>query len=231
MAKDAEIFDLVDGHSLIDVRGSDFDSALLVGGQLIVLNWDDCGGTVAQYLARAGRTDCEQELQSLRQTLEGRWAGDTPISSRISPFLGLFVPGRYRLCYVEACPNCDYVEFDASWDHAQQHGGFYPSGQVLVFTQASDTLNPDRVAHYRASIRGGHRPIALTATVEGGWCDFVIDGHHKLLAYKCEGVRPTFVSVCRLDAPPLNSDPFDAYIGARHPLSGHYRSVKTTYDV
>jgi len=69
--EDDEIFDLAAGLSLIDVRGDDFGSVLLVGGRPIALNWCDCGGSVAQYLARAGPADCEQELQALRHTLAG----------------------------------------------------------------------------------------------------------------------------------------------------------------
>jgi hypothetical protein len=230
MTEDGEVFDLVAGHSLIDVRGGGFDSVLLAGGRPIALNWCDCEGSVGQYLARAGRTDCESELRSLRHTLDGHWLGDAAISSQIFPFLELFVPGRYRLRYVGSSPDCDYVEFDASWDFATRHDGFYPYGHVLVFTQSTDALNRDQVAHYREVIRSGRQPIALTATAEDGWCDFVIDGHHKLQAYKVEGVRPTFVSVCRLGAPRLTPGSFDAYIGARHPMSGHYRNVKTRYD-
>jgi hypothetical protein len=142
----------------------------------------------------------------------------------------LFVPGRYQLRYVESCPDCDFIEFDASWDFATRHDSFYPYGNVLVFTQSTDSLNRDQVAHYLERIRGGHRPIALTAMAADGWCEFVIDGHHKLQAYKLAGVRPTFVSVCRLDAPRLNPGSFDTYMGARHPKSPHYRNVKTIHD-
>src|SRR3954463_15310401 len=101
MTEATEIFELVGGRSFIDVRGGGFDSALLVGGQPIVLNWCDCQGSVAQYLVRAGLTDCEQELHSLRHTLAGNWRPDVPISSQIFPFLELFVPGRYQLRYLE----------------------------------------------------------------------------------------------------------------------------------
>ncbi len=166
----------------------------------------------------------------MRCTLEGHWRPEGPISSQIFPFLELFVPGRYELRYVESCTDCGYIEFDASWDFATSHDSFYPNDNVLVFTQSTDALNRDRVAYYLDSIRGGQRPIALTATAAEGWCDFVIDGHHKLEAYKEAGVRPTFVSVCRMDAPRLDPGSFQTYIGARHPMSRHYRDVKVKHD-
>lgn len=195
MREDTEIFELTSGQSLIDVRGDGFDQALLVGGQPIVFNWCDCEGSVAQYLARAGRTNCERELQSLRHTLAGNWLPEFPISAQIFPFLDLFVPGRYRLQYFEARPDCDYIDFDAAWDFAKKHDSFYPFACVLVFTQSSDSLNRNQLAHYLERIRNGDQPIALTVTVADGWCDYVIDGHHKLQAYKLAKVKPTFVSV------------------------------------
>ena len=230
MSEQTEIFDLATGHSLIDVRGGGFDSALSVGGRPIVFNWCDCEGSVGQYLARAGRIDCEKELRSLRHTLDGNWLPDVPISSQIYPFLELFVPGHYRLRRVESCPDCDTTEFDAAWDFARSHDSFYPFGTTLVFTQSTDSLDHNRVAHYVERIRCGHRPIALTATAAEGWCEFVLDGHHKLTAYKMAGVAPTFVSVCRLDAPRLTPESFEDFIGAGHPLSRHYRKVKSKHD-
>jgi hypothetical protein len=230
MTEVEEEYELVAGRSLIDVRGGGFDSVLLVGGRLIVLNWCNCAGSVEQYLARAGRADCESELRTLRYALEGNWSCEAPISSRIFPFLELFVPGRYRLRPVVSCPDCEYIEFDSSWEFARGHEEFYPFGRVLVFTQSTDALDRGRVGHYREVIRRGRRPIALTATVEDGWCEFVVDGHHKLQAYKAEGVRPTFVSVSRLGAPRLTPASFDAHIGRGHPLSAHYRDVKARYD-
>ena|SRR5436190_8169648 len=230
MATLSETVDLTDGTGFIDVRGSGFDSMLLVDGRPIALNWCDCEGSVAQYLVRAGRTDCEQELQALRHTLEGHLLPDVPLQTQISPFLELLAPGHYELSYIEACPDCHFVVFDTSWDFATDHDQFYPFGTDLVLTQASDSLNPDRIEHFVRRIQAGQRPIALTLTVPQSWCEFVIDGHHKLQAYKAAMVGPTLISVCRLDAPKLNPDSFAAHLGASHPKSRDYRRVKTDHD-
>ncbi|MBP3959312.1 hypothetical protein J8F10_29050 [Gemmata sp. G18] len=230
MSEQAEIIDLTASRSLIDVRGGGFDLALVMGGQPIALNWSDCEGSVAQYLARAGRTDCESELRSLRHTLAGHWLPEAPISSQIYPFIELMVPGRYELRYVESCPDCSYIEFDSSWDFDAKYDHYYPFGSTLVLTRATDSLSQGQVTHYLERIRSGYRPIALTVTASEGWCNFVLDGHHKLRAYKMAGVKPAFVSVCRLDAPRVGAESFDKWIGANHPMASRYRKVKTKYD-
>lgn len=230
MDTEAEIVDLADTQSLIDIRGGGFDSVLLVGGKPIALNWSDCEGSVAQYMARAGATDYEEKLQSLRRTLDGNLRSDASLQSQIYPFLELFVPGRYRLQYHIACPDCDYIEYNDKWSPQKEYDHFYPYGWVLVFTQPTDALNRERVTKYAQAIQNGHRPIALTGTVEDGWCEFVIDGHHKLQAYRNEQIKPTFISVSRLDAPRLLPDAFAGYIGTEHPMGSHYRKVKSRYD-
>ncbi len=229
MSTEAEIVDLAGGRSVIDVRGSDFDSVLLVGGHPVVLAWSDCKGSIEQYMARAGTADCEDQLRALRFVLEGNFDADAPIGPQIFPFLQLFVPARYRLSHRPTCADCQLVGFDTSWQRSREHDHFYPFGHTLVFTQAVDSLSRDRVAYYLNRIRGGHRPIALTATVEGGCCEYVLDGHHKLRAYQAADVHPTFISACRLDAPRLAPDSFARYIGGGHPLARHYRKVKRKY--
>lgn len=233
-AGDGEKFELADAKGLIDVRGDDFDSMLFVDGRPIALNWSQCTPTVEQYLVRAGAADCEDRLRALRQVLEGDLRRDESIRSQILPFLDLFVPGRYRIQYRELVPDCRYLQFDASWDELKSYDAFYPLSPhygVLVFTQALTALNQERVAYYLNCLQKGGRPIALTATVEDGWCNFVLDGHHKLEAYKLAKIAPTFISVCRLDAPRLPAGTFEQYFDATHPLASHYADVKAKYGL
>ncbi len=231
MESEGEIVVLTDTHAVIDIRGGEFDSALLVQGKPIALNWSDCEGSVAQYMARAGATNYEENLGSLRHLLDDALRSDVALRPQIDYFLQLFVPGRYRLTYHEDCPEWDYAEFSTNWSTAKEYDHVYPYGWLLVFTQPTDGLNQEQVHKYLHAIESGQRPVALTGTVKDGWCEFVLDGHHKLRAYKAAGVNPSFVSVCRLNAPRLSSDSFDGYIGNEHPMAGHYHRVKTEYDV
>ena len=224
-----ETAELVQSHSLIDVRGGGFDSLLLVGGKPIALNWCDCEGSVGQYMVRAGSTDCEKKLRSLRHLVEGNVSAQAPLTAQLQPFLELFVPGRYRILYYESCPDCDCIKFNTPWMASRDFDQFYPMCHVLVFTQAVDSLNSERVAYHLERIRNGHRPLALTATTDDGWCEFVIDGHHKLQAYSQAGIDPSFISVCRLDAPRLSADSLSELFDAGHPMADQYRRVKTQY--
>lgn len=230
MDNNSEIVDITDSLALIEIRGGGFDSLLLVDGEPIALNWSDCEGSVGQYLARAGATSYEESLQSLRHFLSGKFLSDVPLGVQLSSFLDLFVSGRYRLQRLNECEDCDYLEYHSDWTRTKNHDEFYPFGWSLIMTQPRESLNHEQVQRYIEDIKKGVRPIALTATVEEGWCDFVIDGHHKLQAYKLAQIAPTFISVCRLDAPQLSSSSFDQSIDPNHPMSSHYRKVKTEHN-
>ncbi len=45
-----------DGKGLIEVRGGQEETVLLVEGRPVALNWDDCLGSVGQYLVFTGHT-------------------------------------------------------------------------------------------------------------------------------------------------------------------------------
>ncbi len=99
MSTEAEIVDLAaDGRSVIDVRGSDFDSALLVDGQPIALIWSDCEGSIAQYMARAGTADCEDQLRALRFVLALFVRRSSSLAPRTMHPLPLCL-ASYRLCH------------------------------------------------------------------------------------------------------------------------------------
>ncbi len=224
-----EFVDLANANGIIDVRGDDFGSVLLVEGNAIALNWCDCAGSVAQYMARAGAMDYEENLRALRYTLEGHLLDNVPLSSQLHSFLGLLVSGRYRLQYHSGVSDVEMIEYKANLDPTA-HDHFYPFGSVLICTQPTDTLNQDRVAHYVKAIHSGQRPIAISAAVEKGWCDFVLDGHHKLQAYKATKIAPPLISICRVGAPRLSEDCLGQYFGEYHPMNSHYRRVKGRYD-
>lgn len=130
------------------------------------------------------------------------------------------------------CIDPDYVEFDFhdSCDFVTNHAWYYPFNEVLAFTRPKASLNLSRVADYVACIERGERPVALTLTATEGWCHFVLDGHHKLHAYKASSVGPRLIQVCRLDAPAVSDSAFqDLQLDGRHPLAPQYRKVKSQY--
>lgn len=227
---DGEVIELSSGHALIDLRGGGFDSAVFVGGKPVVMIWSDCEGSVGQFLARAGAVNYESDLKSLRWILDGHLRGDLSLSVQIHPFMELLTPGCYQLELHRDVPDCTLMDYEASWRPEHDHIAFYPYETTLVFLQPTDSLNEERIQHFVTVIQRGQRPIAIVGSVAAGWCDFVIDGHHKLRAYQLAGVAPTFIRICRLNASRLPIETLVNAVGELHPLGPHYERVKAKYD-
>ena len=90
----SEEFFLSDTRNCIDliyVRGG---SAIYDQSRPIALELPVGDGTVDSYLVRAGATDYEESLTSLRHILDGNLDFDKPLSSKLELFLSLFVKGQ-----------------------------------------------------------------------------------------------------------------------------------------
>lgn len=85
-------------------------------------------------------------------------------------------------------------------------------GKYLIATQPRENMNPARVAHFEDLIQRGERPFALVLNgqtvhqmdgelrYEPCSANFILDGHHKLQAYKNLGINPAVAEISRLFA-------------------------------
>ncbi|HSI14993.1 MAG TPA: hypothetical protein VK961_23270, partial [Chthoniobacter sp.] len=186
-----------DGRSLLDVRGSNFDAVLLIDGRPLLYHWSDCMGSVAQYLVYSMTPDAAQTVLSFRASFGSAAIGDASLALYLAPVLPALAPSEYALNYYEAPQAYDIVEFDNRWDVTKDAVGYYPGCASFVTTQPTSSLSGERISFYEQRIQKGERPILLTVSVEEGWSDFVIDGHHKLAAYTRTHTPPHYLSIQR----------------------------------
>ena len=217
-----ETVTLQDTLNLLDVRGRDYETLVLSRGKPLAINWHDCGGSVAQYLVRAGVPDFEADL---RYVLEGNVAPNDTLANQFQLFLQLLAPGTYMLVFGSRKVG-DLIEPAKDWDPANDYEHFYPIEEPLILTQPTSSLERSTIREYEAKIKSGQRPIALAVAAEESWCNYVVDGHHKLVAYRKLNTKPTVLTAYRVSAPPLPRDSFEKWFSARHPLASHYKKNK-----
>ena len=220
-----------DGKGLIEVRGGQEETVLLVEGRPVALNWDDCHGSVGQYLVFTGHTRGDDYARQLVEFVEGEVDGGRPLAEQIGPLLALFAPGTYCLGYtpstaVEGVVTLEYVRRPNADRELVE---YYPADvRNLVCTQTRESLDEERVAYYQEQLRARRRTIVLTASAEGAWCEFVIDGHHKLAAYNRERVRPAVLGIVRWQAPGITLEEGLGCLPRGHPGVREYRRMKGT---
>ncbi|MGW7530804.1 hypothetical protein [Amycolatopsis sp. NPDC054798] len=123
------------------------------------------GGTGFLELNTGGRAELPQSLRIALATGQVR----LPLAETLRELLALLVDGQYRVSGPERFEDRDLVPANP-----------WPDGDDA------------RVAYYRAAIRSGHRPVAV---VLSGQRPFLLDGHHKISAYRAEGVTPSVVLI------------------------------------
>lgn len=100
----------------------------------------------------------------------------------------------------------DVLLFNSEWYYEYQ-------GSFTIATQLASSINQERVEFYKNEIIQGKRPFIITIYkryiedkltfdkineyVEWDSALFLLDGHHKFIAYKELGMRPPSFSICQ----------------------------------
>jgi hypothetical protein len=193
------------GEALFEIRGGEFDYGLLFRGTPVALLWCDCQGSIAQFLVRSRRSlDVSSEVRHLRHITDGGFDPDLPIAPQIAPLLALFADGEYRLTYEAMVPDCDVVEFSEASSLLNHRESFYPFDWTLVTTRPRASLDVTCIDYYQARIGSGVRPLVLLVGL--GYAYLVLDGHHKLAAYRLLGSPPAVLCIDRLEPPRLTPE-------------------------
>ncbi len=186
---DKETFFLKSGHGVIDLKGSDFDCIIYFNQSPYALNWCDLEGSVGQLLMRTSVKGFRKNVRQLDRVLREGLNDQLKISDQIYPILQLFKYGTLVLGIYE---ESEWQVIECGENSVCR---YYPYAPTLVMTQPSTDLDEDTVVEYECAIRDGQRPLVLTTSVEGGWCEFVLDGHHKLKAYESLDVPVNILNI------------------------------------
>ena len=78
--------------------------------------------------------------------------------------------------------------------------GIYPGFVSLYATQPIENIDQSRVEYFRNIIKNGERPFAIIFNAYFDQKDydssnFILDGHHKLIAYEKLGIYPPLVTI------------------------------------
>jgi hypothetical protein len=206
------------GLGIIDIISDDFVNCLKIQ-QPIVVDWYDCHGSVGKYFAAVPRSGEETEnlVKNINQIVIN--GTDEEIFLEMKNFLQLFSSGTYQMDIKRTeIQEYQIINDDrpiGSWNpktkYENTHSGYYPLDDVFVFSQSLSSINKQRVNYYVELIQNGARPkpiIFCSHFFESGiypdgsrWISdndsalFIIDGHHKFLAYQKLKINPELILI------------------------------------
>lgn len=176
------------------------------------------GTTAAQGHAEQGATAASAsrppEVEALRDWLAapGLSVRTPPPVEPLRPLLRLLAPGRYTI----AISSPGWRELPVL-DPAPgaTRGWYWPAqGDALIVTAPWPPRDTGTVDRYLARIAAGDRPAAVTVRSPGGGPRYLLDGHHKLAAYRRAGMRPLLLEITPERPMPLPRAEFAALVPA-----------------
>ncbi|HVF85226.1 MAG TPA: hypothetical protein VM821_04535, partial [Abditibacteriaceae bacterium] len=191
------------GEGVLEVRGNKSEIALFVNGAPLIYDAHDGGGSVGRLVTFLPGSKRLEAANFIAQAASSGFADAAPLHQQIAPLFQLLPDGQYQLRLEQVPPGygspvlSDY-DLGPNWKEGEQIDTiwYYPEyGQnvwqpVLLWTQPESSLEDDTINKYLSLIERGERPALITIGAKGHAARFVLDGHHKLFACWCCGVKP-----------------------------------------
>lgn len=189
------------GTGVLRVVGRDGASALRIGGKpLLVEGWTG-SGTADRLAVLSGDPWVRRKVRRLRIWL--REPDARSAREMVWTVWKLLAPGRYGIR--RWVPDKYYVEAVQPDRHTSWYVGITTPDLGAVLVPTDQWPPPDRatVNEYCQMISRGERPLVLTLRAsppedEDDAVAFVVDGHHKLEAYRRTGVAPHCLDIAAL---------------------------------
>ncbi|MEV4509448.1 hypothetical protein AB0K00_10875 [Dactylosporangium sp. NPDC049525] len=212
--------DVADGLGVVEVLGNAMASVLYLSGAPVWVHAYDCHGSVGELAARAGNAGWDAprpaELSALRDWLsepglrvERARRGPAPAdrvhglrAEPLLPLLRLFCNGRYLVSARTMSPKVtvfDRVEADwFGW-----YPGYRDEDDSILATDRWPPPGMGTIEEHWARIAKGIRPALVAVGPPGGAGRYLLDGHHKLAAYRKARVRPLVIDIVPAEPRPL----------------------------
>lgn len=200
-----------DGDGTIAIGGHDGASALRVGWRPAIVEGYTGSGSIDRFAIRARDPELRASLRGLRERLRGSTEDEDPVELA-RPLLRLLQPGDYGVrAWRDANVHIEpFGENGTAWWYPYEPIG--TEGTAVIPTDAWPPGDDATVEEYAEAIDEGDRPLAVLLRSEppGDEQDcaaFLIDGHHKLAAYRRTETAPHFLDITRLaDRRPCSPD-------------------------
>ncbi|WP_112139373.1 hypothetical protein [Glycomyces dulcitolivorans] len=213
-----EVVEVDDGDGTLAVGGHDGASALRVGWRPLIVEGYTGSGSIDRFAIRTRDARHRESLRGMRERLRVPDQDADP-AELAAPILRLLAPGAYG---VRRWPDANvhiepFGENRSAWWYPYEAIG--TEGTAVIPTDNWPPPSDAVVGMYADAIGRGERPLAVLLRSEppGDEQDcaaFLIDGHHKLAAYRRTGVHPHFLDIARLaDRRPCEPGDLRAVIG------------------
>lgn len=208
---------------VLTLQGNETDSMLSLKGTPIQLAWLREIGTTWRYtVAKSmGESDLVED-HKFRQFVKYGYLGPEPLSQQFQYLLSLLHSGLYELSMASLPKDMELIELKASKGVCGFFNG-YGGIEDVIATQ--DRFDQKTLDDYTKAIQGGLQPILVVLTSHASKNQFILDGHHKYLAYCRLKKHPRALVIKLLNPTPIPKQDALKILDAGHPKGGEYNDA------
>jgi hypothetical protein len=204
--------EITGGKNIINIITDGFSNALVIE-RAVAVNWPDCRGSIGEYYSVSdnGYEKQKELTENLNNVLIS--GSDEEIFAAISKFLELFSNGVYDITLSRFDPESTLICHDKSMVYSDNVKtwerftcNYYNSNydDVFLFSRSYESIDQNRVSYYVNLIKHGGRPKMILYNHDyrddGSLSSYyILDGHHKLLAYEKAGLPVPVIYISRED--------------------------------
>lgn len=195
------------GKNIIDIIDDGFVTCLKIRKPIAVYFWYDREEDICNYFQLNQDHERIDDLYKFNDTLIN--GSESELKSEIHSFLNIFASGKYKIVLESGLINNneDYNELNMNYSNVNGssiYSYIYCNSVTysMMFTQPYSYISEEKVNYYKEIIRNGGRPKIITFENTGHYMYdntiFILDGHHKALAYLSLKIPAETISIVKL---------------------------------
>lgn len=190
-----QLVKVVNSKGRIGVNESEFSCALLVDEKFVGAFWPDCEGSIGQciWLPEIELDSC---LSSWETIINFGHFQEGSLAETFEPVINTLITGTYTLTFYDQ--DFEWEIIDPSNRNRRSFGYYeeiYPWELQLISTIPRSRIDFERVQYFENIIKNHGLPEAITISNQNNWCSYILDGHHKLEAYRRLKKTPSILSI------------------------------------
>lgn len=208
---------------MLRLQGNETDSMLSLKGAPIQMAWLREIGTTWRYAV--AKTIGESDLvddHKFRQFVKYGYLGPEPLSQQFQCILKFLHSGTYELSMASLPKDMDLVELKAS---KGGYGFFNGYGGIEDVIATQERFDQKTLDDYMKAIQGGLQPILVVLTSHSTKNKFILDGHHKYLAYCRLKKHPRALVIKLLNPTPIPKQDALKILDGGHPKGPEYTAA------
>ena len=191
-------------EGVLRLKGDDYDSVLYLNNIPIQFTWiREIGSTWRYQIAKSVRESDLIKDSRFRQFVRFGYLTSDSISQQFDYIIKILFSGKYELTLDYLSQDLGLIENTTETD---DYYSFDTYGGLDDIIETQSIYDENTINEYMVSIQKGVEPIMVVFTSNDSKNKFILDGHHKYIAYSRLKKKPRALIIKRLNTDTIDKD-------------------------